>query len=87
MRTIIAIGGGNIVKGETLAIDKEIIARSGKKKPKLLFIPTASSDSEGYVNIIKDYFGKKLHCSVDVLYLIKEIPSKTVIAKKIARKK
>ena len=45
---IVAIGGGNIRTRGTAAIDREIIRLSKKKNPKLLFIPTASSDSEIY---------------------------------------
>lgn len=90
MGKIIAIGGGHI--GETLGekkypittkkIDDEIIRLSGKKNPKLLFIPTASSDSQGYVDIIRMHFGKRLRCKVDVLYLIKEKHSYEQIRKK-----
>lgn len=47
-RAIVAIGGGEIRTRGTAAIDREIIRLSGKKNPKLLFIPTASSDSERY---------------------------------------
>lgn len=76
MSKIIAVGGGEIGRPgftfETIKIDKEIIKLSGKKSPKLLFIPTASSDSESYYEVVKKYFGKKLSCRVDVLYLIKK---------------
>lgn len=94
---MIGIGGGQIggkitvgkrlVKAspETTKIDKEIIKLSGKKKPKLLFIPTASSDSENYYNNIKAHFGKNLGCKLDVLYLIKEKPSKNEIKLKILK--
>ncbi|MEK7097966.1 MAG: Type 1 glutamine amidotransferase-like domain-containing protein [Patescibacteria group bacterium] len=84
---IIAIGGGEIGRPgflvETTAIDKEIIKLSGKSNPKLLFIPTASSDSEGYVKTIEKHFGQKLKCKIDVLYLIKENLSKKEIEDKI----
>jgi dipeptidase E len=89
---IIAIGGGEIGRPnknggfypvETIAIDKEIIKLTGKKNPKLLFIPTASSDSELYCEIVKKYFGNKLGCKTDVLYLIKEKISKKEIEKKV----
>ncbi len=87
MKKIIAIGGGEIGRPgypiETTKIDKEIIKLTGKKNPKLLFIPTASSDSESYSEIVKKYFGKKLGCKVDVLYLIKEKLSKKEIEKKV----
>lgn len=76
MKKIVAIGGGEIgrpgFKIEIQEIDQEIIKLSGKKNPKLLFIPTAASDSENYYKIIKKYFGEKLGCETDVLYLIKE---------------
>ena len=74
MKKIIAIGGGEIGRPgypiETTKIDKEIIKLTGKKNPKLLFIPTASSDSTSYFDTVKKYFGKTLKCEIDVLYLI-----------------
>ena len=70
---IVAIGGGEIgrpgTKIETLSIDKKIISMTGKKRPKLLFLPTASNDSEGYVNVVHNYFGNRLGCQVDSLLL------------------
>ena len=87
MGKIVAIGGGEIGRPgfeiETLEIDKEIIKLTGKKKPKLLFIPTASNDSTGYFDVVTNSFGKKLHCDVSVLYLINEKPSKKDIETKI----
>lgn len=87
MKKIIAIGGGEIGKPgypvETTQIDKKIIKLTNKKNPKLLFIPTASSDSEGYYNTVKNHFGKKLGCKTDVLYLIKNKPAKKEIENKI----
>jgi dipeptidase E len=90
MTRIIAISGGEIGRKKkrgyapctTIPIDKEIINATGKKHPKLLFFPTASSDSESYVATIEAYFGKKLGCSVDVLYLTKN-PTKKEIVRKI----
>jgi dipeptidase E len=83
VKTIVAIGGGEIRGSETLAIDKEIIRLTKKEHPKLLFIPTASSDSEDYFKGIDKYFGKKLGCKTDVLYLLKETPSSKEIRNKI----
>jgi dipeptidase E len=87
MQKIVAIGGGEIGRPgfpiETTSIDREIIFLSGKKKPKLLFIPTASSDSESYFEVVKKHFGKQLGCAVDVLYLIKNKQQKSEIEKKI----
>lgn len=91
MTRILAIGGGEIGRPrktggfypiETTAIDKEIICASGKKHPKLLFLPTASSDSESYFKVIEKHFGKRLGCKVDVLYLTKK-PTKKEIKEKI----
>jgi dipeptidase E len=84
MITIVAIGGGDIRTESTAIIDKEIIRLSGKKKPKLLFIPTASSDDEVYWRHIEKYFGGHWGCDTDVLYLIKENPSPEEIKEKIA---
>jgi len=83
MKKIIAIGGGQIATSETIKIDKEIIKLTGKKRPQLLFLPTASSDSVKYYERVKKYFGKKLGCKIDVLYLIKAKYSKKEIEKKI----
>ncbi|MCK5061315.1 Type 1 glutamine amidotransferase-like domain-containing protein [Candidatus Parcubacteria bacterium] len=91
MGKIIALGGGEIGKlhenggfypVETTPIDKEIIIQTGKKNPKLLFIPTASSDFKGYFEVVKKHFSK-LGCKIDVLYLIKEKLSKKQIEDKI----
>lgn len=84
---IVAIGGGEIGRPgysvETTKIDNEIIALSGTKNPRILFIPTASGDSEGYVEVFNKHFGKRLGCKTDVLYLIKEKLSKNQIRNKI----
>lgn len=82
-RTIVAIGGGEIRTRGTAPIDREIIRLSNKKNPRLLFIPTASSDSEKYWTHVQEYFGKFLKCKTDVLFLIKEQPSNEQIRRKI----
>lgn len=83
VKKIVAIGGGQIKTAGTLAIDKEIIRLAEKKKPKLLFIPTASSDSKKYWNHIKRYYGTKLGCKTSVLFLLKETLLPEEIKKKI----
>ncbi len=84
---IIAIGGGEIGRPghpiETEKIDREILRLAGRKRPKLLFVPTASGDSAGYVTVVEDYFGKRLGCAVDTLYLIKEDPNAAHMRKRI----
>lgn len=73
MGKIVAVGGGEIGRPgttiETKRIDEEIIRLTGKTKPTLLFLPTASKDSQGYVDVVKQYFGKRLGVNVEVLYL------------------
>ena len=81
-KAVVAIGGGEIRTRGTAAIGREIIRLSNKKNPRLLFIPTASSDSERYWKHVQEYFGKFLKCKTDVL-LIKEQPSRKQIKRKI----
>ncbi len=89
MGKIVAIGGYEYhgKKGAVLrtpiAIDKKIVELCGKKKPKVLFIPTASSDSEGYRLAISNLYQDKLGCKVDELLLIAEKPTKKEIQTKI----
>lgn len=89
MGKIIAIGGGEIgrpgTKIETITIDKEILKLSGKKNPLLLFMPTASNDSESYYNVVKKYFNNKLKCKTDVLYLINNKYSNKELREKILK--
>lgn len=82
-KIIVAIGGGLIRTRGTAAIDREIIRLSHRKHPRLLFIPTASSDAERYWVRVRDYFGDYLRCRTDVLLLIKERPSAEEIRRKI----
>ena len=82
IKKIIAIGGGNVRKNETLLIDQEIVSVSGKKEPKLLFIPTASLDDVAYIKIIDEHF-TKLGCVVDTLCLITQRPSLDEIGTKV----
>ncbi len=68
--TIIALGGGELRELETLSIDEEIIARTGKRSPRVLFIPTASGDSVSYWNTFNKVYGRRLGCRTDLLNLI-----------------
>lgn len=87
MGKIVAIGGGEIGRPgypvETTKIDQKIIRLSGKKQPRLLFIPTASSDAEGYIKTVKKHFGQRLGCKIDTLLLTKTRPTRKVIRAKI----
>jgi dipeptidase E len=78
-KAIVAIGGGEIRTRGTAPIDREIIRLSRKKHPKLVFLPTASSDSERYWKHVQEYFGAFLGCKTDVLFLVKETPTRARI--------
>lgn len=67
---IVAIGGGELKDRETLRIDRFIVELTGKRKPKALFIPTASGDAEGYCNTFDRIYGELLGCRTDHLQLI-----------------
>lgn len=65
---IIPIGGGLLRLGETIPIDKFIVKESGKKNPKVLFIPTASKDLSAYSTAFRQVY-EKLGCHVKILRL------------------
>jgi len=83
-KVMVVIGGGGIRTRGTAPIDREIVRLAKKKNPSLLFIPTASSDSDRYWKQVQEYFGKFLKCKTDVLFLIKEQPSREQIQRKIS---
>ncbi len=82
-KAIVAIGGGEIRTRGTTDIDREIIRLSNREHPKILFIPTASSDSERYCQRFAEHFGKFLKCKTDVLLLLDAPPSAREIERKI----
>ena len=69
-RKIVAIGGGLLRIGETLPIDRYIVAWSGKERPIILFIPTASDDLPAYISTFKHIY-ENLGCKVHVLRLLR----------------
>lgn len=83
MGIIVVIGGGEIGNFETFPFDKRIVELTKKKRPKALFIPTASGEPEGYIQRFKKVYGKKLGCRTDVLFLLKTKPTKQELRKKI----
>lgn len=90
MATIIAIGGegpvkDGVIKTKVVAeyAHQEIIARTGKKHPKVLYIPTAKNDDESFIASFCDYY-TRLGCGqVEVLRLLNERPSTADIKAKI----
>ena len=73
MGRIVAIGGGEIGRPgypiETIKIDNEIKSMTRKDNPKLCFLPTASNDSELYIETVREYFGNRLGCCVTSIEL------------------
>lgn len=66
--SIILIGGGSFEKKETLAIDKKAIELTQKEIPKVLIIPAAMHDDQGYGKRLKQYF-RSLGCQATTLRL------------------
>lgn len=86
MTYIVAIGGGEIGRPgypvDTTEIDRHIIALSEKKKPRVLFLPTASGDSPGYYESFRKHYGGRLGCATDVLNLYDK-PGETTVEQAI----
>ncbi len=89
MGIIVAIGGYDkepsrhgVFDTPLELIDKEIIRLSKKKKPKVLFIPTASTDSEKYVEMMREAYEGKLATYFDALLLYSQKPTKKEIQAK-----
>jgi dipeptidase E len=81
---IIAIGGGSLKKKQTLPIDRYIVKLAGKKRPRALFIPTASGDPQDYCESFNRVYGALLGCRTDHLLLYGRPEDRTGAARKIA---
>lgn len=86
---IIAIGGGRIGRFSptvrTTALDREAVRISGKKSPRLLFLPTASAGCDQYCAAIYKQFSKRLGCKVDIMLLVNTDPERARIRDRISR--
>ncbi|WP_159639091.1 Type 1 glutamine amidotransferase-like domain-containing protein [Erysipelothrix anatis] len=74
MGTIVTIGGGFGERSVAPKIDKKIVELSQKDRPKMLFIPTASSDDAGYIHDFSMHF-ESLGCDVSSLQLVIQTPN------------
>jgi dipeptidase E len=79
-RNIIAIGGGKIRvpkhrEPQTSLIDQSIVQQVKRKKPRVLFIPTASEDNAEYCDAFRNQYENRLGCSVQELLLYRNRPS------------
>jgi dipeptidase E len=89
MGKIVALGGGvfmgkndNIWPPEMRPIHKEIIALTNKKRPRVLYIPTAADDSEKRITGFQKNY-EEMGCVVETLRLVNEHPTKEEIKAKI----
>lgn len=85
-RRIVAIGGGRVrtATPQTIGIDREIVRLAGRRRPRLLFLPTASLDAADYCEAIIRHFGGTLGCRVDTLLLYRDRPGPRGRAARIA---
>ncbi|MDZ7734897.1 MAG: Type 1 glutamine amidotransferase-like domain-containing protein [Gammaproteobacteria bacterium] len=85
---IISIGGGRIrPRGrqapQTTAIDEVVIRATGKRRPRALFIPTASLDDADYCEAFVRQYGKTLGCRTDTLLLYRDRPGTRELRRRI----
>ncbi len=70
---IVAIGGGEIGRPgypvETTALDAEVVRLTGKRRPRVVFLPTATQDDAMYVSTVEAHYGGRLGCLVEPLML------------------
>ncbi len=60
LKQIIAMGGGGFsMEPDNPLLDDYVLKQSNKSNPKICFTPTASGDSEGYIN--RFYTASNLH--------------------------
>ena len=55
---IIGVSGGDLAS--TSSLNEYAIKRTGKEHPHVLFIPTASNDAEGYIDLVKERIEKAI---------------------------
>ncbi len=53
------------------------------RNPRLLFLPTASDDSESYIEAVRAQFGEKLGCRVEALRLLTQPASPRALRRRI----
>ncbi len=91
MGKVVALGGGvfmgkkeDVMPPEMLPAHREIIRLTGKRRPNILYIPTAANDAEARIEVFSDYYTKELGAEVEVLRLLKEHPGQAEVRSKIA---
>ncbi|TGB01934.1 Type 1 glutamine amidotransferase-like domain-containing protein [Halobacillus salinus] len=71
MKQLIAMGGGGFsMEPDNPLLDEYILNQSTQKKPKICFIPTASGDSQEYIDKFYEFFQNQ-NCEASHLSLFK----------------
>jgi dipeptidase E len=71
MKQIVAMGGGGFsMEPDNLVLDRYVLAQTGKARPRVCFLPTASGDAEGYVVNFYTAF-TQLDCQPSHLFLFR----------------
>jgi dipeptidase E len=85
---IVAIGGGEIGRPgypvELTAIDAEVVRLTGKRRPLVVFLPTATVDDPLYVRTMEEHYGGRLGCRLEPLTLFDRTRTQADIARVIA---
>jgi dipeptidase E len=85
---IVAIGGGEIGRPgqptETTELDAEVVRLAGRRRPQLVFLPTATVDDPGYVGVVEEHYGRRLGCRVEALPLFDRSRSPAEVERTIA---
>ncbi len=84
MRKIVAIGGGDLASGATLAIDEWVVRLTERRSPRALFLPTASRDAESQCEAFAAIYGQALGCQVENLLVAHPEADPTLAAERIA---
>jgi len=73
LQQIIAFGGGGFsMEPENPAIDRYIVRQTGKRRPKVCFLPTASGDPDSYILRFYQAF-LKLDCQPSVFSVFRPL--------------
>lgn len=88
MLRVIAVGGGRmrVPSGrvaQTFAIDEVIVKAAGRRRPRVLFIPTASNDDADYCATFKRHYGDGFGCRVKTLLLYRDRPPERELRERI----
>lgn len=85
MSSFVAIGGGNMIEGENLAIDEHIVALCGTPRPRALFIGSASGDEPEKIADFHAHYGQRLGCETRALTLFHRRPAAQEIGRMMAQ--